>query len=197
MREQVLDAIALRTVDLGPPFEPRKANVVATYDYHDESGVLLYTKRRYDPKGFSIKRLTGDRWVLYRLPRVLSADDWVFVVEGEKAVIALEKVGLVATCSPKGAGSWGNSYTEGLIGKHVCILPDNDDPGIAHAFNVFRALAPAAASVQVLDLPGLPPKGDAYDYLANGGTADELVRLAWAAGERLSRKILSHRRTPT
>src|SRR5437588_794884 len=52
--------------------------VVATYDYLDESGALLYQKLRHEPKTFSFRRpdkdggwiqnLTATRRVLYRLP---------------------------------------------------------------------------------------------------------------------------------
>ena len=38
-----------------------------------------------------------------------------------------------------------------------------------------------AASVKILELPGLQPKGDVSDWLDAGGTRDELERLAHEA----------------
>lgn len=60
-------------------------------------------------------------------------------------------------------------------------MPDNDDPGRGHAQDVARKLTGIAASIRILDLPGLPLKGDVSDWLAAGGTADELERLASSA----------------
>jgi AAA domain-containing protein len=68
-----------------------------------------------------------------------------------------------------------------LAGRSVVILPDNDEPGRAHAGGVARKLAGIAASVRILDLPGVPPKGDVSDWLAAGGTAADLEELAKAA----------------
>jgi hypothetical protein len=60
----------------------------------------------------------------------------------------------------------------------VCILLDNDEDGQKHAHQVATSLHGAASDVRVLHLPGLGPKGDVSDWLANGGTRDELLRLA-------------------
>jgi hypothetical protein len=71
---------------LGVETRQRSAGrVVATYDYRDEAGTLLYQVLRYDkPKSFRQRRpdgAVGWRWdvkdarrVLYRLPELLSAD---------------------------------------------------------------------------------------------------------------------------
>jgi hypothetical protein len=63
----------------------------------------------------------------------------------------------------------------------VVILPDNDQPGEAHARDVARGLLPVAKAVKILRLPGLPPKGDVSDWLAAGGTRDKLGGLLTAA----------------
>ena len=57
-------------------------------------------------------------------------------------------------------------------------VPDNDDPGRAYAAEAGRDLVGKAASLRLLELPGLPAKGDVSDWLDAGGTADELRRLA-------------------
>ena len=58
--------------------------------------------------------------------------------------------------------------------KHVVVLVDNDEVGEAHAATVARSLHPVVASIKLLMLPGLLPKGDVSDWLADGGTRDEL-----------------------
>ncbi|MBM3501672.1 MAG: DUF3987 domain-containing protein, partial [Armatimonadetes bacterium] len=58
------------------------------------------------------------------------------------------------------------------------VLPDNDQPGKQHAEQVARSLYGVAATVRILLLPGLPPKGDVSDWLAAGHTAEELRTLA-------------------
>ena len=93
-------------------------NIVATYDYHDESGHLLHQTVRYAPKNFRQRRpdghgggsgiLQSTRVVLYRLRELLAADPSlpVYVAEGEKDADRLTAEGLVATTSPMGAGKW-------------------------------------------------------------------------------------------
>lgn len=82
--------------------------LVATYDYKDENGDLLYQVLRYEPKNFKCRRLdeygnqvynlTGIRKVLYRLPELFgsSKEDIAYVVEGEKDVDNLVNLGFIA-----------------------------------------------------------------------------------------------------
>jgi len=63
-------------------------------------------------------------------------------------------------------------------GKSVTIIPDNDSPGQAHAIQVASSLWQKAKSIKVLNLPNLPDKGDVSDWIAAGGTREELLALA-------------------
>ena len=76
-----------------------RAEIVATYDYVDEGGTLLFqvirradktfAQRRPDGVGGWVWKLNGTRRVLYRLPTLLAAladGREVYVVEGEKDV---------------------------------------------------------------------------------------------------------------
>ena len=101
----------------------------------------------------------------------------IFIAEGEKAVDALVKLGLAATCSPGGAGKWLDGYSQHLANADVVIVPDNDEPGEGHCKAVVKSLAGVSAKVRVLRLPGLPPKGDAFDWIQAGGTAEQLGQL--------------------
>ena len=69
-----------------------------------------------------------------------------------------------------------------LRDAEVVILPDNDDVGRAHMNIVAASLQGIAASIRVLDLPGLPPKGDIVDWAAAGGTREALDELLGKRG---------------
>ena len=96
----------------------------------------------------------------------------VFVVEGEKDVESLARLGIVATCNPGGAGKWREAYADQLTGADVIVLPDHDKAGRDHAEAVARSLAGKAARIRLLELPGLPDKGDTSDWFAQGGTVE-------------------------
>ena len=171
--------------------KPTLRKIVATYDYVDEAGRLLFQAVRFstghprfqqrqpDGRGDWLWNLAGVRRVLYRLPELLARDedDVVWVPEGEKDVDRMRAAGLAATCNPMGAGKWGAEYCEALRGREVALLPDNDDPGRAHAAAIDKALAGIARSVTIVTLPGLPPKGDVSDWFNAGHSADELFEL--------------------
>jgi putative DNA primase/helicase len=173
-----------------PKPEP-KPRIVAAYDYVDADGLLLFQVCRFEPKDFRQRRPNGaDGWiwnmagiskVLYRLPAIIAAvakGNTIYVVEGEKGADAVESIGLVATCSPGGAGKWRAEYSAALVGADVVILPDHDTPGRKHAEQVATFLNGIAARVRVVLLPGLPEKGDAADWIASGGTAAALEEIA-------------------
>ena len=145
-------------------------------------------------KSFFQQRFEGGKWVdgldgvrlyLYRLPELLAAspDRIVYIPEGEKDCDNLRARGELATTNPMGAGKWRPEYAEALRGRHVVGLPDNDPPGAAHGAQVAQSLRGIAASVKVVLLPGLPPKGDVSDWLAGGHPVEELRALIEAAPE--------------
>jgi hypothetical protein len=176
--------------------EPTKPNgadhtkplIVATYDYHDATGKLAFQVVRYAPKDFRQRRPNGSGWewnmkgvdrVPYRLPELLSASE-VYICEGEKDADRLATLGLAATTNPGGAGKWPDGFERWFDGRHAIILPDNDQPGRDHAQDVARKLKGHAASLRIIDLPTLPPKGDVSDWITAGGTIEELEDLAQA-----------------
>jgi hypothetical protein len=53
---------------------------------------------------------------------------------------------------------------------HVSLFPDNDESGRSHVKMVARSCHAAGIEVRVVDLPGLPVKGDVSDYLDAGHT---------------------------
>jgi hypothetical protein len=165
-----------------------KRKEVARYGYTDENGNLLFEVVRFEPKDFRQCRPDGKGgtiWNLKDVPQVpfhlcqmlAATDQQVFIVEGEKDVLRLESLGLVATCNAGGAGKWPDSLRDHFAGRDVVILPDNDDAGRKHAALVSSKLQGIAASIRVLALPGLPVKGDASDWIDSGGTTEQLLQL--------------------
>ncbi len=168
---------------------PASTRIVATYDYRDPTGRVVFQVVRQHPKAFGQRRpdgtggyiwnLKGVTPVPYRLPELLEADPSrpVLIPEGEKDVDRLRGLGFVATCNPGGAGKWRPSYSKVLAGRRVAVLPDNDEAGEEHAAQVVASLRGVAASAVVLRLPDLGPKGDVSDWLDAGGTKEDLERL--------------------
>lgn len=169
------------------------SRVVAVYPYCDESGTILYEGVRLEPKDFRqrkpdgnggyVWKLNGTRRVPYRLPELLTSDKSlpVFIPEGEKDCNSLASLGLIATTNVGGAKKWRDEYSEYLRGRDVVILPDNDEPGREHAQQVALSLRGIAASVKVINLPDLQPKGDVSDWLDAGGTVEKLQELIKSA----------------
>jgi len=163
----------------------RVAEPEAIYSYRDEDGRLLYQKIRLPEKQFRFRRvlssggfewgLKNTRRVLYNLPEVKAATQ-VFVVEGEKDADRLMREGLVATTNDDGAGKWRPEFSEALKGKEVIIIPDNDEPGRAHAELVALSVWRLAKSVKVVELPDVPEHGDVSDYLRKH-SVEELLKL--------------------
>ncbi|NQT55742.1 MAG: DUF3987 domain-containing protein [Desulfobacteraceae bacterium] len=174
-----------------------KGRIVAEYDYTDEKGNLHFQVVRLDPKGFRQRRpdgkggyvlnMDGVQKVLYRLQEVLQAE-LVLIPEGEKDVDNLRELGFTATTSPGGAEKWLESYGEALAGRDVVLLPDKDEVGFKHVQKIAKSLNGVARSTKILELPGLPAKGDVSDWIEAGGTKEELEKMisecpSWEPGE--------------
>ena len=71
------------------------------------------------------------RRVPFKLPELIEgigAAHPVFIVEGERDVLTLNELGIVATTNPGGAGQWRPEFSENLRGADVILVPDNDEP---------------------------------------------------------------------
>ncbi len=158
------------------------------YQYTDLNKNVLYEKCKYlNPKTFRIRRkskkgkgqyvwsIKGIDEVLYNLPMVNEAST-IYIVEGEKDADALIELNLAATTTCMGAGSWLESFTPYMQDKTVVILPDNDDPGREHAELVASQVKKVAKSIQIVELPGLPPKGDVSDWFEAGHGKEDLLK---------------------
>lgn len=194
--DAVLGAMGWKKSDLYPDKDlvndQSKPKIVARYPYYDAAGTLAFEAVRLEPKSFRQRRPDGKGGWIWNLNGIevlpynmaglseAKAGSTIYVVEGEKDCDALKRLGLTATTNPMGAGKWGKVATivqRYAKGRHVVVLPDNDKPGRDHAQDVAESLRGVALSVRILQLPGLPEKGDVSDWLAAGGTAEKLAEL--------------------
>jgi 5S rRNA maturation endonuclease (ribonuclease M5) len=176
--DEILSAVGLTKRDLFPRRasgnQERLGRIVATYDYVDENGKLLFQSVRYVPKDFRQRRPDGRggwiwnlrevRLVLYRLPDVL-ASQTVVVTEGEKDADRMTALGFTATTNPLGAGKWCDDYSDTLRGKDVVIFRDNDEQGEKHVAQVIGSLRGKARSIKLVIL--LDGFHDVSDYIAS------------------------------
>lgn len=145
------------------------------YAYRHPDGSLAYHIVRTPDKRFRLEP-AGAEPILYNLPEITQAlgnGEPIYVVEGEKDADNLTARGLCATTSPFGAGKFAKVDSGILMGApELYVIPDNDEPGRAHA----RQVADITGA-KILELPGLPEKGDVSDWLGMGHTVEELRRL--------------------
>lgn len=121
---------------------------------------------RYD-RGKWIKGLNKMKVPLYHLKNVVNADT-VYIVEGEKDVETVERLGFAATTSPNGAGSkFRTDFLQYLKDKAVIILTDNDMVGLQYGKETAEKVRTRARSVRLV------PADDIYaDIKAKGDISD-------------------------
>jgi len=184
-----------------------------TYDYCDADGTLKFQKvrnppgsktrfwmRRPDSHGGWINDTKGvDTNLLYRIEEMneaIALGRTVLVVEGEKDVNNLWRIGIPAICNAHGASEpgkqpkWTKAHSEQLRGADIVVMPDHDAAGYAHADAVCKTSLGTAKRVRVLKLaehwPECPKGGDISDWLAAGHTCEELDALTAAAPDYVS-----------
>lgn len=179
--------------DIKKQREKIQKQFICAYDYHDEAGKLVYQVCRYlegGKKTFKARRPDGKGWLYnlegveplpYRLPELVKAierGETVYVLEGEKDCDNLAKISLTATTNSFGAGKWSVRHSKYFhANADIVILPDNDLPGRDHAQTVAKQLHERGCKVRVVELPGLSAKGDVSDWLADGNTKNELIKV--------------------
>lgn len=174
----------------------------ADHVYTDPLGTPSARIRRYHridptrPKGYKkscvAQRWEAETWVndlnpeepryLYNLVNlILNPDERIVFVEGEGLVDRLTHEGILATTTLGGTGGVGHLPDLNILtGREVCILPDDDEPGVKYAETVRMALVKAGANAYIV--PALPEMGsqrgigwDVVDYLDHGGTIPALL----------------------
>lgn len=193
--------------------KPDKLIISDTYDYTDKNGNLIYQVVRFVPKTFRQRRpdpqgkdgwtwsLKGIKPTLYKLPeliKAISAGKSVCIVEGEKDVLSLAKIGITATCNSGGAGKWPSNESRRFKSAKVIIIPDNDKPGEQHSQTVAQALHRYASEIKIIELPDVK---DASEWIASGGTKKQLTQLVmntpvWDPPEPKTEQKTEHQLSP-
>ena len=165
---------------------------IATYDYRDEDGLLLFQVTRFCPKKFYHRRpdgnggfiddIEGVRKVLYRLPELslLEPGSKVLIVDGEKDVETAYNLGMPATCCSSGMHNWQDNYAAQFKDLMPTIIADKDadDSGRKAAKKVKESLKAAGIDANIIEMPGpMPPIKDLTDWVSTGETLESLKRL--------------------
>lgn len=195
--QKIVKALGLHMSDLFP------AEAARHYDYTDAEGRPLFRVTRRADKGFSqgaIKpdgsvktgagAMAGVPRVLYRLPAVLAAafdGKIVYVVEGEKDVENLEKLGEVATTNPGGGGTgkWLDEYSQSLVGARVVVIVDRDLTGYKHAQEIVASLRTHTVRCRIMAPVPTTEHADVSDHIEAGLSIADLVSLTDEDLERL------------
>ncbi len=195
--DKILDALNLKPADLfmnqiKPPEKSKftsSVRVVKRYDYTDADGKLVFQVERMEPKDFRQRRPDGNRgWIydtkgitpiLYRLPELIDGDGrWVNYTEGEKDADRLASLELLATTTAMGANKQLLDGDIVVLKSHpVSIWADNDTPGLMRAQRAAARLYAAGARVKVIVPLDVPIGGDVSDWLDQGNTKEDLIRL--------------------
>jgi len=204
--KDILGEVGLTFQDLGdykPPqwrekleFSQRK-RIEAVYDYYSAAGQYLYSKVRFEGK--EIRYVTVDRQndtytyskakdcaTLYNLPELLRSvrEGYpVYIVEGEKDVDALKKLGHTATTAG-GVNDWKKEFAAYFTGAKVVILPDNDEPGLKLKDRIIRDLKHYAHSIR-WTITSAADKGDVSDYIVKEGHSKEDLQQLVADAENI------------
>lgn len=173
------------------------------YTYTDETGMPKYSKKitahnirysdgteerektaynsRINLDGTETAGLNGEKMPVFHLYELTKAKQenkaqLAFVVEGEKDVLTMEKLGYVATTLPNGgtARTWEDSYTAAFTGvQSVIVLTDNDTVGKGYGQFCACNLERIVQAVYVVPceeiLEGLQEKGDITDIFEKVG----------------------------
>jgi hypothetical protein len=157
--KSIVDALGMTLADL---FDHPRGE---TYVYPDRRKVHRGPDKRFRQSGNTQGRS------LFRADCV-NETSLVYVVEGEKDVLAVEAAGGTAVCSAMGAGNSDKFDWSPLADKDVVIVADNDDPGRRHASAIAMRLYGIAASVTIAE----PVSGkDFSDHFAAGKSLADLV----------------------
>jgi len=162
------------------------------YIYKDIGGDPRHKVMRYrhgdGSKEFIQYRFADGEWKpglgdCETLPYML--DQWsgaktVYLHEGEKKADATAAWGLPSTSFPMGAGTWKPEWAKWFKNKEIIICKDNDDAGNEHAARLMWELKSVADRLKTL-FTSAATKGDVCDYIAEGKSRENFLKLVEAA----------------
>jgi len=132
--------------------------------FYDETG-----KKRFAQTG------AGETSTLFHLAALNEAalDRYVFLVEGEKDVLALESAGGIATTAPQGSGSFHKADVTPLASRWVTVVVDRDPAGDKWASQVADKLDGVARRYRFVQSAA---GKDAADHVAAGYGLTDFVQ---------------------
>jgi DNA primase len=168
---------------------------VTTWNITDVDGNLIAQHFRYDhPDGTKTYSWNGQDGLggikagelpLYGVKHLFAMEtaavNPIVIVEGEKATDALVKGGYAAVGTVTGASSCPNQEVFApLIGFEArkYVWPDNDPAGRSHMDKVCGHLKALDIQPYVVNWVEAPDKGDAFDYIQQGGNVQALLDTA-------------------
>ncbi len=193
-QDAVRDALGARWSHFFPFGKPTGEK---RYTSFDKDGKPHAHRRYYDEKGETQRPWTQsgvktEQMRLYRSERLKDAPSGstVYLCEGEPATDALLKRNVPTVGTVCGAGVTPCDEALCDLRKFTVLLwPDNDDSGHEHMRKIAARFTILGVTVAgVINDPTAPPKGDAVDYFAHGGTVEGLAALIDTPNERGERK---------
>jgi len=151
-------------------------------DYDDGSKDFVWRMPDGSPSNGRIKSNQAPLYGVEHLSQY--PNQAVVLVEGEKPQKALAERGILAVATVTGAdGTPCVESLQPLAGRDVYPWPDNDPDGKGqrHMGRIEPRLVDIGARPHMLTWPAAPPKGDAFDFFAMGGTVEELEEMMAAA----------------
>jgi 5S rRNA maturation endonuclease (ribonuclease M5) len=164
------------------------------YNYTNEQGEVAYKKaiaikengekfavwKRKDVQtGEFIKGLNNEKPPLFHVQN-LQNNSKIYIVEGEKDVFTMEKMGLSAVCSPHGS-KWSVDYSLKFIGKDVIVITDNDKSGCEYGQKINETVPQYARSFMIIPaerlISDIQKGGDISDVVAILGDKDTRMLL--------------------
>lgn len=212
-----LNKLAERLGRTPPPNNTIHESTVV-YQYRDEKGNLNREvvrkghgadKKIWQRKSSTENNVKGVPPLPYRLPELLQAFSEkkpVFIVEGEKDVESLVRLGYTATTNSGGAGKWGEHHSKWFpSGTEVFLCGDADQPGVKHVESIARSLHQRGCMVRIIRLPYEITENhgrDISDWIAEGNIREEfeiLVRQAvrYEPEQKVLSAVTAKRKAPT
>ncbi len=200
--DQIVTALGLRLEDLFALPRANEPSLVvpitsSSFEIRDTDGRVVAIHHRRDEPGkgkvmwWSLpggkRGLDGLRVAALPLFGVehlghLADGSQVIVVEGEKAALALLKLGIPSAGTVTGAAvTPAEAPLAPLLRLRPILWADADPPGQKHMERLGASLLQLGATPRIVTWPEAPDGGDAADFIARGGTADGVRALIAAA----------------
>jgi hypothetical protein len=194
-----------------PKYRPSPEYLTKAQAYKDHKGKVVYKSIRYDyPDGTKefqlchVNELGADVFTMKGVQRIpynydiFTKVNTIYFVEGEKCADAMmEILRMPATTTVGGSKAWQKEYAEYFSGKHLILIPDNDDAGRAYMKQVADDCMENAASIKILDLfsdkkyekkwdiADEIQEKDHPDFYANEIAEQALLAPSWIGGVRV------------